>query len=112
VDTTILGCTPEEAAEKPFIASMGIYVFKRKALLEMLDSNPTDMDFGGQVIPHAKEAGALNPLTPGCMSHWQCPYLCLKHLLHTLSSRPLSQPHVWCGATLFRTAARRISAGL
>jgi glucose-1-phosphate adenylyltransferase len=32
VDTTVLGLTPEEAAQKPFIASMGIYVFKKGVL--------------------------------------------------------------------------------
>lgn len=64
VDTTTLGCTPEEAEEKPFIASMGIYVFKRKALLSMLDSNPEDMDFGAQVIPRAQEEGMPTPPPP------------------------------------------------
>lgn len=64
VDTTTLGCTPEEAEEKPFIASMGIYVFKRKALLSMLDNNPEDMDFGGQVIPRAQQDGAPPLLRP------------------------------------------------
>lgn len=64
VDTTILGCTAEEALEKPFIASMGIYVFKRTALIEMLENNPSHMDFGGEVIPEAQKAGA--PATP-CM---------------------------------------------
>jgi glucose-1-phosphate adenylyltransferase len=32
VDTTVLGLTAEEAKEKPFIASMGIYVFKKGVL--------------------------------------------------------------------------------
>lgn len=30
------GLTPEEAQEKPFIASMGIYVFKKNVLLDLL----------------------------------------------------------------------------
>jgi len=34
VDTTVLGLTPEEAKQKPFIASMGIYVFKKGVLGE------------------------------------------------------------------------------
>ena len=34
VDTTVLGLTPEEAQQKPFIASMGIYVFKKGVLGE------------------------------------------------------------------------------
>lgn len=31
VDTTILGLTPEQAQQQPYIASMGIYVFKKKS---------------------------------------------------------------------------------
>jgi glucose-1-phosphate adenylyltransferase len=38
--------------EQPFMASMGIYVFSRKALLEMLDREPGH-DFGREVIPNA-----------------------------------------------------------
>lgn len=36
VDTSVLGLSPEEAKKKPYIASMGIYVFKKTALLRML----------------------------------------------------------------------------
>lgn len=36
VDTTVLGLTPEEAKAKPYIASMGIYVFKKGVLGECL----------------------------------------------------------------------------
>jgi glucose-1-phosphate adenylyltransferase len=49
---------PEGAAfarhtdEQPFMASMGIYVFSRRALLEILDREPGH-DFGREVIPHA-----------------------------------------------------------
>lgn len=52
VDTTKLGLDDEEAAEKPYIASMGIYVFKKDILLKLL-RNTGDYDFGGQVIPGA-----------------------------------------------------------
>jgi glucose-1-phosphate adenylyltransferase len=71
VDTTILGCTQEEAEEKPFIASMGIYVFKRTALIEMLENNPSHMDFGGEVIPEAQKAGAALPASSAapCAPH-------------------------------------------
>lgn len=58
MDTTVLGCTPAEAKAKPYIASMGIYVFKRAALLNLLGERPEDLDFGGDVIPNAKDAGA------------------------------------------------------
>mmetsp|Transcript_21586 Transcript_21586/g.54340 ORF Transcript_21586/g.54340 Transcript_21586/m.54340 type:complete len:518 (+) Transcript_21586:164-1717(+) len=54
VDTTVLGLDSAEAAEKPYIASMGIYVFKKSALIELLTSEyPTAMDFGGEIIPAA-----------------------------------------------------------
>ncbi|KAG5627877.1 hypothetical protein H5410_013095 [Solanum commersonii] len=36
VDTTVLGLSPEEAKEKPYIASMGVYVFKKDILLNLL----------------------------------------------------------------------------
>jgi len=56
VDTTILGLTKEEAVEKPFIASMGIYVFKKKVLLELLNKiYPRANDFGSEIIPAAAE---------------------------------------------------------
>jgi glucose-1-phosphate adenylyltransferase len=38
--------------EQPFMASMGIYVFSRSALLEMLDREPGH-DFGRELIPNA-----------------------------------------------------------
>lgn len=40
-------------AHKPFIASMGIYLFSRRVLLEMLDQHGND--FGRQLIPQALE---------------------------------------------------------
>jgi len=54
VDTTVLGLNPIDAAEKPFIASMGIYVFKKDVLLNLLNSKNADaMDFGSEIIPDA-----------------------------------------------------------
>lgn len=55
VDTTALGLSPEEAKEKPYIASMGIYVFKKEALVKLLNSNPNDTDFGKEIIPGAAQ---------------------------------------------------------
>ncbi|GAB2294930.1 Clathrin assembly protein complex 2 beta large chain [Dionaea muscipula] len=52
VDTTVLGLSKEEAAKKPYIASMGIYVFKKEILLNLLRWRfPTANDFGSEVIP-------------------------------------------------------------
>jgi glucose-1-phosphate adenylyltransferase len=38
--------------EKPFVASMGVYVFSREVLLDMLQAGPAK-DFGREVIPAA-----------------------------------------------------------
>ncbi|MBT9314606.1 glucose-1-phosphate adenylyltransferase [Leptothoe spongobia] len=51
VDTTTLGLNPEQAKEKPFIASMGIYVFKKQALIDLLRRSPEQTDFGKEIIP-------------------------------------------------------------
>ena len=40
VDTESLGLSASEAAEKPFIASMGIYLFKRNVLIDLLEKYP------------------------------------------------------------------------
>eukprot|EP00882_Tetradesmus_deserticola_P003507 GHRQ01003710.1.p1 GENE.GHRQ01003710.1~~GHRQ01003710.1.p1 ORF type:complete len:563 (+),score=264.54 GHRQ01003710.1:124-1689(+) len=57
VDTTVLGLSKEEAEAKPFIASMGIYVFKKGVLADMLKEDKTGgkkfNDFGGEIIPFA-----------------------------------------------------------
>jgi glucose-1-phosphate adenylyltransferase len=53
VDTTQFGLTPEEAARKPFLASMGIYVFDYEKLKELLATDVKAVDFGGEIIPAA-----------------------------------------------------------
>ncbi|MEB3212885.1 MAG: glucose-1-phosphate adenylyltransferase [Leptolyngbyaceae bacterium] len=53
VDTQSLGLTAEQAAEKPYIASMGIYVFKKDVLIDLLKRNLEQTDFGKEVIPGA-----------------------------------------------------------
>lgn len=57
VDTTVLGLSKEEASKKPYIASMGVYVFKKEILLNLLRWRfPTANDFGSEIIPaSAKE---------------------------------------------------------
>ena len=57
-DTTILGLDKKRAAEMPYIASMGIYVFKKDVMEKLLQSDfPMANDFGGEVIPGAKDKG-------------------------------------------------------
>jgi glucose-1-phosphate adenylyltransferase len=58
VDTSVLGLSADEAREKPFIASMGIYLFKKDVMIELLKFKfPGANDFGGEIIPAAAEAG-------------------------------------------------------
>lgn len=51
VDTTVLGLSPEEAKQSPYIASMGIYVFKKEVLEKLLREAPNQTDFGKEIIP-------------------------------------------------------------
>ncbi|KAF7829645.1 glucose-1-phosphate adenylyltransferase large subunit, chloroplastic/amyloplastic-like [Senna tora] len=54
VDTSLLGLSPQEAREYPFIASMGVYVFRTETLLKLLRwSYPFSNDFGSEIIPAA-----------------------------------------------------------
>jgi glucose-1-phosphate adenylyltransferase len=53
--TTAGGVTPD----KPFVASMGIYVFSREVLLEILEQ--PGIDFGKEIIPKALGNHAVNP---------------------------------------------------
>ncbi|HJN36834.1 MAG: glucose-1-phosphate adenylyltransferase [Prochlorococcus sp.] len=57
VDTSRFGLSPESAKQKPYLASMGIYVFSRETLFDLLHQNPTHKDFGKEVIPEALERG-------------------------------------------------------
>jgi glucose-1-phosphate adenylyltransferase len=53
--TTAGGVTPD----KPFVASMGIYVFSREVLLEILKQ--PGVDFGKEIIPKALGNHLVNP---------------------------------------------------
>ncbi|XP_061366227.1 glucose-1-phosphate adenylyltransferase large subunit 2, chloroplastic-like [Gastrolobium bilobum] len=54
VDTSVFGLSAQEARKFPYIASMGIYVFKIDVLLKLLrDCYPNANDFGSEVIPMA-----------------------------------------------------------
>ena len=53
VDTTRLGLEAKEAERRPFLASMGIYVFKYDHLEQLLAEDPKWVDFGKHVIPAA-----------------------------------------------------------
>ncbi|XP_078170221.1 glucose-1-phosphate adenylyltransferase large subunit 1, chloroplastic/amyloplastic-like [Carex rostrata] len=50
VDTSVLGLSREEALNKPYIASMGIYVFRKDVLLKLLRRRfPSANDFGSEI---------------------------------------------------------------
>ena len=52
VDTTRLGLSSEQAARRPFCASMGIYVFRKEVLRHfLLEEMPEATDFGKHIIP-------------------------------------------------------------
>jgi glucose-1-phosphate adenylyltransferase len=53
VDTTKLGLDANEAQRRPFLASMGIYVFKYQQLERLLAEDPVAVDFGKHIIPAA-----------------------------------------------------------
>lgn len=53
-DTAALGLSPEQAVQRPYLASMGIYLFKRDVLTDLL-ADASMIDFGYQVIPKAIE---------------------------------------------------------
>ncbi|WP_309736660.1 glucose-1-phosphate adenylyltransferase [Chamaesiphon sp. OTE_75_metabat_556] len=55
VDTTKLGLNAAQAAEKPYIASMGIYVFKKQVLVDLLKKSLEQTDFGKEIIPGAAD---------------------------------------------------------
>ncbi|MBN3899391.1 MAG: glucose-1-phosphate adenylyltransferase [Nostoc sp. NOS(2021)] len=55
VDTSILGLTKEQAQLQPYIASMGIYVFKRDVLIKLLKESLERTDFGKEIIPDASK---------------------------------------------------------
>ncbi len=57
VDTSRFGLTKESAKERPYLASMGIYVFSRSTLFDLLNKNPHHKDFGKEVIPEALGRG-------------------------------------------------------
>ena len=51
VDTTTLGLDADAARRNPYIASMGIYVFKKEAMIALLNGRKDFTDFGKEIIP-------------------------------------------------------------
>jgi glucose-1-phosphate adenylyltransferase len=59
VDRTGFGLSPEEAAARPFLASMGIYVFKYDRMEKLLAEDSSWIDFGREIIPAAIRQGRV-----------------------------------------------------
>ena len=57
VDTSRFGLSADSAKERPYLASMGIYVFSRQTLFDLLDKHPAHKDFGKEIIPEALARG-------------------------------------------------------
>jgi glucose-1-phosphate adenylyltransferase len=57
VDTSRMGLSADEALKRPYLASMGIYVFSRDTLFDLLAKNPTATDFGKEIIPESLRRG-------------------------------------------------------
>ena len=57
VDTSRFGLSKESASQRPYLASMGIYVFSRATLFDLLNKHPDHKDFGKEVIPEALNRG-------------------------------------------------------
>ena len=68
VDTSILGLDKKEAKSKPYIASMGIYVFKRDTLIDLLQNNRDQQDFGKEILPSA--LSQMNVMTYLFKDYW------------------------------------------
>ena len=69
VDTTRFGLTEKESENRPFLASMGIYVFNYKRLVELLNEDEERIDFGREIIPSA--IGNLNIQAHFFKEYWE-----------------------------------------
>jgi len=69
VDTTQFGLTKEESEKRPFLASMGIYVFNYERLNEFLKEDEARVDFGREIIPSA--IGKFNVQAHLFKNYWE-----------------------------------------
>lgn len=54
----LAGLVSRTDPDRPYLGSMGIYMFKTDVLIDFLENNSYD-DFGGDVIPHAIRTGRV-----------------------------------------------------
>lgn len=69
VDTSRFGLESAQAEARPFLASMGIYVFSYEKLVTLLNEDPSAIDFGREIIPAAIDK--YNVQTHFFKSYWE-----------------------------------------
>ena len=69
VDTMQFGLDDIEAAKRPFLASMGIYVFNYNRLVDLLKTDNSWIDFGREIIPAAIDT--LNVQAHFFKNYWE-----------------------------------------
>jgi glucose-1-phosphate adenylyltransferase len=69
VDTTQFGLDASQSEKRPFLASMGIYVFNFEKLVALLNEDKARVDFGGEIIPAAIEK--LNVQAHFFQGYWE-----------------------------------------
>ncbi len=69
VDTTNFGLSEAESESRPFLASMGIYVFNYEKLVKLLNEDESRVDFGKEVIPAS--IGNLNVQAHLFKGYWE-----------------------------------------
>ncbi len=69
VDTSRFGLAEEESRRRPFLASMGIYVFNYERMTGLLREDETRFDFGKEIIPSA--IGKLNVQAHFFEDYWE-----------------------------------------
>ncbi len=55
---------------KDYLASMGIYIFNRSAMMDLMNKMPDAMDFGKEIIPHAVHSEDYNVCSYPFGGYW------------------------------------------
>jgi hypothetical protein len=89
--------SPQDALNSPYIASMGVYVFKKDVLLKLLKWRyPTSNDFGSEIIPSAiKEHNVQVRGIPIKVSAYKCFYP-FKELITPITEIAMKKNLLFC----------------
>lgn len=70
MDTSFYGLDQSDAASKPFVANMGIYIFKKAVLVDLLNNAfPDALDFSREILPYV--VNNLNIQAFPFTSYWE-----------------------------------------